>query len=95
MTGLGVVSLSTSEKQLLRIGPNGGRALGREDTGVDFVAIVDQVITLLRQRGLLTYRTLQRQFQLDDAALDDLKNELIYGQRLAVMRRAGSSSGPV
>src|SRR5436309_11576003 len=45
---------------------------------------MDQVIALLRQRGRLTYRTLQRQFQLDDAALDDLKDELIYGQRLAV-----------
>jgi class 3 adenylate cyclase len=51
---------------------------------VDFVAVVDQAIALLRQRGRLTYRTLQRQFQLDDAALDDLKDELIYGQRLAV-----------
>jgi class 3 adenylate cyclase len=51
---------------------------------VDFVAVVDQAIALLRQRGRLTYRTLQRHFQLDDAALDDLKDELIYGQRLAV-----------
>jgi len=51
---------------------------------VDFVAVVDQAIALLRQRGRLTYRTLQRQFQLDDAALEDLKDELIYGQRLAV-----------
>src|SRR5438067_10887543 len=51
---------------------------------VDFVAVVDQAIALLRQRGRLTYRTLQRQFQLDDAALDDLKDEIIYGQRLAV-----------
>src|SRR5216683_2867373 len=51
---------------------------------VDFVAVMDQVIALLRQRGRLTYRTLQRQFQLDDAALEDLKDELIYGQRLAV-----------
>jgi len=51
---------------------------------MDFVAVVDQVIALLRQRGRLTYRTLQRQFQLDDAALDDLKDELMYGQRLAV-----------
>jgi class 3 adenylate cyclase/tetratricopeptide (TPR) repeat protein len=50
---------------------------------VDFVAVVDQAITLLRQRGRLTYGTLKRQFQLDDAALDDLKDELIYGQRLA------------
>jgi hypothetical protein len=55
---------------------------------MDFVAVVDQVIALLRQRGRLTYRTLQRQFQLDDAALDDLKDELIYGQRLAVDEEA-------
>jgi predicted ATPase/class 3 adenylate cyclase len=50
---------------------------------VDFVAVVDQAIALLRQRGRLTYRTLQRQFQLDDEALEDLKMELIEGQRLA------------
>jgi hypothetical protein len=40
---------------------------------VDFVAVVDQVIALLRQRGRMTSRTLQRQFDLDDAALEDLK----------------------
>src|SRR5262245_16735577 len=57
--------------------PQGGDA-------VDFVTVVDQAIVLLRQRGRLTYGTLKRQFQLDDAALDDLKDELIYGQRLAV-----------
>jgi class 3 adenylate cyclase/tetratricopeptide (TPR) repeat protein len=45
---------------------------------MDFVAIVDQVITLLRQRGRMTYRTLQRQFQLDDDALHDLTEELLY-----------------
>src|SRR5947209_995947 len=50
---------------------------------MDFVAVVDQVIALLRQRGRVTYRTLKRQFQLDDEALDDLKVELIEGQRLA------------
>jgi hypothetical protein len=44
---------------------------------VDFVAVVDQVIALLRQRGRVAYRTLQRQFQLDDEALEDLKIELI------------------
>src|SRR5262249_22500005 len=44
---------------------------------------MDQVIALLRQRGRLTYRTLQRQFQLDAAALEDLTVELIKGQRLA------------
>jgi hypothetical protein len=51
---------------------------------VDFVAVLDQVIALLYQRGRLTYRTLKRQFELDDVALEDLKEELIYGQRLAV-----------
>jgi hypothetical protein len=45
---------------------------------VDFVAVLDQVIVLLRQRGRLTYRTLQRQFQLDDDALHDLKDALLY-----------------
>src|SRR5215471_11155471 len=50
---------------------------------MDFVAVMDQVIALLRQRGRLTYRTLQRQFQLDAAALEGLTVELIKGQRLA------------
>ena len=54
---------------------------------VDFVAVVDQVMALLRQRGRVTYSTLKRQFQLDEAALEDLKNELIKGQRLAVDER--------
>src|SRR3989475_6195102 len=51
---------------------------------MDFVAVVDQVITLLRQRGRLTYRTLQLQFQLDETHLEVLKDELIYGQCVAV-----------
>ena len=50
---------------------------------MDFVTVVDQVIALLRQRGRIAYRTLQRQFQLDDEALEDLKLELITSQRLA------------
>ena len=53
------------------------RALGREGTALDFVAVVDHVIALLRQRGRVTYRTLKRQFQLDDEVLEDLKEELI------------------
>src|SRR4029453_5735449 len=48
---------------------------------------MDQAMTLLRQRGRLTYRTLQRQFQLDAAALEDLKVELIEGQCLAIDER--------
>ena len=51
---------------------------------MDFVAVVDQAIALLRQWDRLTYRTLQLQFQLDDAHLTALKEERIEGQRLAV-----------
>ena len=49
-----------------------------------FEEILDQAMAMLQRRGRLTYSTLKRQFQLDDAALEDVKNEFIYGQRLAV-----------
>src|SRR5262245_25746618 len=49
-----------------------------------FEEILDQAIAMLQRRGRLTYRTLQLQFQLDEAHLEALKDELIYGQRLAV-----------
>ena len=39
---------------------------------------------LLRQRGRVTYRALKLQFNLDDNALETLKEELIDAQRLAV-----------
>jgi hypothetical protein len=39
---------------------------------------------MLQRRGRLTYGALKRQFQLDDTYLEDLKVELIEGQRLAV-----------
>ena len=41
----------------------------------------------------MTYGTLKRQFQLDDAALEDLKNELIEGQRLALDERGNVLCG--
>ena len=34
-----------------------------------FEEIFDQAIAMLQRRGRLTYSTLKRQFQLDDAAL--------------------------
>jgi hypothetical protein len=49
---------------------------------VDFYQVVDQVVELLRHRGRVSYRALQRQFGLDDACLEDLKTELIVAQRL-------------
>jgi Adenylate and Guanylate cyclase catalytic domain len=49
-----------------------------------FEELLDQAIDLLQRRRRLTYRALKRQFGLDDAVLEDQKEELIYGQRLAV-----------
>src|SRR5215510_14982745 len=52
-----------------------------------FEEILDQAIAMLQRRGRLTYGALKRQFNLDDAYLEDLKAELIEGQRLAVDER--------
>jgi class 3 adenylate cyclase len=46
--------------------------------------VLDQIIALLRQRKRLTYRLLKREFALDDETLEDLKDELLYAQKLAV-----------
>ena len=48
-----------------------------------FEEILDQAIAMLQRRGRVTYRALKRQFNLDDAFLEDLTAELIKGQRLA------------
>ena len=49
-----------------------------------FEEVLDQAIEMLRRRGRVTYRALQRQFGLDDAYLADLKAEIIEAQRLGV-----------
>jgi class 3 adenylate cyclase len=51
---------------------------------MDFYEVLDQVIALLRSRGRVTYRALKRQFDLDDDFLEDLKEEIIKAQKLAV-----------
>ena len=38
-----------------------------------FDEVLDQVRELLQRRGRVTYRALQRRFDLDDAYLEDLK----------------------
>jgi class 3 adenylate cyclase len=43
-----------------------------------FEEILDQAIAILQRRVRLTYGTLKRQFQLDDAALEDLKEALLF-----------------
>jgi class 3 adenylate cyclase/predicted ATPase len=50
---------------------------------MDFYAVLDQVVSLLRQRGRVTYRALKLQFKLDDESLGVLKDELIKAQRVA------------
>ena len=42
-----------------------------------FSEIVKQAITLLQDSERITYRALKREFDLDDEALEDLKDELI------------------
>src|SRR5499426_3911806 len=51
---------------------------------MSFEEILDQALAMLQRRGRVTYRALQRQFNLDDDYLADLKAELIEAQRLAV-----------
>src|SRR5215510_7861102 len=51
---------------------------------MDFYAVLDQVIALLRQRQRVTYRALKVQFHLDEEALEALKEELIEAQQLAI-----------
>jgi class 3 adenylate cyclase/predicted ATPase len=49
-----------------------------------FEEILDQAIAMLQHRGRVSYRALQRQFQLDDAYLQDLTAEIIEVLQLAV-----------
>jgi len=46
--------------------------------GRDLYAVLDQVLALLRRRGRVTYNDLKLQFNLDDAHLGVLKEELLY-----------------
>src|SRR5262245_53498398 len=58
--------------------PSSVRRLGRGRWAMTFEEILDQAIAMLQRRGRLTYNALKRQFQLDDAMLDDLKEQLLY-----------------
>src|SRR5262249_53762485 len=54
----------------------------RGDT-MDLYTLVDHVVDLLRQRQRVTYRALQRQFDLDEETLNDLKDELLSAHEAA------------
>ena len=49
-----------------------------------FSEVVNQARALLHSKGRITYRALKREFDLDDEALEDLKEELIEAERVAV-----------
>jgi class 3 adenylate cyclase len=51
---------------------------------MDYDAILDQVVRLLKQEQRLSYRVLKRRLQLDDETLEDVKEDLIYAKQLAV-----------
>jgi class 3 adenylate cyclase len=48
-----------------------------------FEEILDQAMAMLQRRRRMAYRTLQVQFNLDDTALEALKDELLYAQQVA------------
>src|SRR5438552_2470048 len=52
--------------------------LWKGGSAMNFEEILDQAMAMLQRRGRVTYRTLQRQFQLDDEALRDLTDALLY-----------------
>ncbi len=52
--------------------------------GMEFYALLDRVVDLLRLRGRVSYRALKIQFNLDDNAIEALKDEIVYAQQLGV-----------
>ena len=51
---------------------------------MNFNEVLTQTIAMLREHGRVSYRALQRQFGIDDDFLNDLKDELIAVQQVAV-----------
>jgi hypothetical protein len=49
-----------------------------------FSEIVEQTRTLLQRTGKVTYRVLKREFDLDEESLEDLKEQLIEAEELAI-----------
>src|SRR5437899_1093428 len=51
---------------------------------MDFYEVVAQVLALLQRHQRVSYRALTRQFGLDEAYLDDLKEEFLYAHAATV-----------
>ena len=66
-----------------------------------FEEVLAQIVEVLQREKRISYRALKRRFALDDAYLDDLKDELIYTKRLAldedsrVLVWAGDAEAPL
>ena len=45
-----------------------------------FEELLDQVLDMLQRRGRVSYRAVQRQFDLDDATLEDVNEEALARQ---------------
>ena len=54
-----------------------------KESGMRFSDIIELTKALLQRQGRITYRSLKREFDLENEALEDLKFELIDGQELA------------
>jgi hypothetical protein len=58
-----------------------------------FDDILDQVITLLKRQGRMSYGAMKRRFDLDDAYLEDLKGEILLAlSQIFVWRRCEVSA---
>ena len=51
---------------------------------MNLLEVISQVRSFLEQNGRVSYRVLRRQFELDDETLEELKEELIDVQQVAV-----------
>ena len=50
-----------------------------------FDDILTQITDLLKRQGRVAYGALKRRYDLDDAYLEDLKDEIIHAQRLDLL----------
>src|SRR4029453_19341957 len=54
------------------------------ESRMTFEEILNQALAMLQRQGRVSYRALKRQFDLDDAYIEDLKFEIIEVHRAAV-----------
>ena len=84
-TCLGLVSVLCSAISC-KVHSTGRDSILRTAGGVvmDFYDVLERVLAILQQHKRVTYRALQRQFDLDESYLEDLKAEIIEARQLAV-----------